>query len=110
FFRRLFLGLSRENLRRLQQRKGLLKAEGQLAGWGLALALGGILLMVLHTELAWFGGTSSAHFDVSLGTSSWCRPWPSRSRSWHHPAPVQEAAKTGCSDCSQHNRTLHRGC
>ncbi|XP_074927495.1 intermediate conductance calcium-activated potassium channel protein 4 [Chelonoidis abingdonii] len=49
-------GAPGENLRRLRQRKGLLKAEGQLAGWGLALALGGILLMVLHTELAWFGG------------------------------------------------------
>uniref|UniRef100_A0A674I9R6 Potassium calcium-activated channel subfamily N member 4 n=1 Tax=Terrapene triunguis TaxID=2587831 RepID=A0A674I9R6_9SAUR len=49
-------GAPGENLRRLQLRKGLLKAEGQLAGWGLALALGGILLMVLHTELAWFGG------------------------------------------------------
>ncbi|KAH1179721.1 hypothetical protein KIL84_005771 [Mauremys mutica] len=49
-------GAPGENLRRLQRRKGLLKAEGQLAGWGLALALGGILLMVLHTELAWFGG------------------------------------------------------
>uniref|UniRef100_A0A8C3ICP5 Uncharacterized protein n=1 Tax=Chrysemys picta bellii TaxID=8478 RepID=A0A8C3ICP5_CHRPI len=44
-------------------RKGLLKAEGQLAGWGLALALGGILLMVLHTELAWFGGCG-AHLGI----------------------------------------------
>ncbi|KAM7138200.1 intermediate conductance calcium-activated potassium channel protein 4 isoform 2-T2 [Macrochelys suwanniensis] len=50
------LGAPGENLRRLRLRKGLLKAEGRLAGWGLALALGGILLMVLHTELAWFGG------------------------------------------------------
>ncbi|XP_038238513.1 intermediate conductance calcium-activated potassium channel protein 4 [Dermochelys coriacea] len=50
------LGAPGENLRRLHLRKGLLKAEGRLAGWGLALALGGILLMVLHTELAWFGG------------------------------------------------------
>ncbi|CAM2107930.1 intermediate conductance calcium-activated potassium channel protein 4 isoform X1 [Caretta caretta] len=49
-------GAPGENLRRLRLRKRLLKAEGRLAGWGLALALGGILLMVLHTELAWFGG------------------------------------------------------
>ncbi|XP_075764374.1 intermediate conductance calcium-activated potassium channel protein 4 isoform X1 [Pelodiscus sinensis] len=49
-------GAPGENLRRLRLRKGLLKAEGQLAGWGLALALGGLLLMVLHAELAWFGG------------------------------------------------------
>ncbi|XP_053123403.1 intermediate conductance calcium-activated potassium channel protein 4 isoform X2 [Hemicordylus capensis] len=45
----------RENLRRLRQRKVLLGEERKLAGWALVTALAGILLMVLHTELAWFG-------------------------------------------------------
>ncbi|XP_020663145.2 intermediate conductance calcium-activated potassium channel protein 4 isoform X2 [Pogona vitticeps] len=44
-----------ENLRRLRSRKLLLGEERKLAGWALATALLGIGLMVLHTELAWFG-------------------------------------------------------
>ncbi|XP_077192995.1 intermediate conductance calcium-activated potassium channel protein 4-like [Paroedura picta] len=44
-----------ENLRRLRLRKILLGEERKLAGWALGTALLGILLMVLHTELAWFG-------------------------------------------------------
>ncbi|KAJ7304079.1 hypothetical protein JRQ81_011602, partial [Phrynocephalus forsythii] len=44
-----------ENLRRLRGRKVLLGEERKLAGWALATALLGIGLMVLHTELAWFG-------------------------------------------------------
>ncbi|XP_044274751.1 intermediate conductance calcium-activated potassium channel protein 4 isoform X2 [Varanus komodoensis] len=44
-----------ENLRRLRRRKVLLGEERKLAGWALGTALVGILLMVLHTELAWFG-------------------------------------------------------
>ncbi|XP_062996516.1 intermediate conductance calcium-activated potassium channel protein 4 [Elgaria multicarinata webbii] len=44
-----------ENLRRLRGRKLLLGEERKLAGWALGTALLGIFLMVLHTELAWFG-------------------------------------------------------
>ncbi|KAL8219452.1 UNVERIFIED_CONTAM: hypothetical protein K2H54_025456 [Gekko kuhli] len=44
-----------ENLRRLRLRKILLGEERKLAGWALGTALMGILLMVFHTELAWFG-------------------------------------------------------
>ncbi|XP_060113909.1 intermediate conductance calcium-activated potassium channel protein 4 [Heteronotia binoei] len=44
-----------ENLRRLRLRKILLGEERKLAGWALGTALMGILLMILHTELAWFG-------------------------------------------------------
>ncbi|XP_026545837.1 intermediate conductance calcium-activated potassium channel protein 4 [Notechis scutatus] len=44
-----------ENLRRLRGRKRLLGEEKNLAGWSLLVAMLGIFLMVLHTELAWFG-------------------------------------------------------
>ncbi|KAM6428618.1 intermediate conductance calcium-activated potassium channel protein 4 isoform 2-T2 [Liasis olivaceus] len=44
-----------ENLRRLRGRKRLLGEERNLAGWALLMAMLGIFLMVLHTELAWFG-------------------------------------------------------
>ncbi|KAJ6663600.1 hypothetical protein lerEdw1_009679 [Lerista edwardsae] len=44
-----------DNLRRLRLRKVVLGEERKLAAWALATALLGILLMVLHTELAWFG-------------------------------------------------------
>ncbi|ETE72491.1 Intermediate conductance calcium-activated potassium channel protein 4, partial [Ophiophagus hannah] len=44
-----------ENLRRLRGRKRLLGEERNLAGWSLLVAMLGIFLMVLHTELAWFG-------------------------------------------------------
>uniref|UniRef100_A0A8D0BFM3 Potassium calcium-activated channel subfamily N member 4 n=1 Tax=Salvator merianae TaxID=96440 RepID=A0A8D0BFM3_SALMN len=48
-------GEPRENLRRLRRRKVLLGEERKLAGWSLGTALLGVFLMVLHTELAWFG-------------------------------------------------------
>ncbi|XP_033014102.1 intermediate conductance calcium-activated potassium channel protein 4 [Lacerta agilis] len=44
-----------DNLRRLRGRKVLLGEEKKLAGWALGIALLGIILMILHTELAWFG-------------------------------------------------------
>ncbi|XP_075047785.1 intermediate conductance calcium-activated potassium channel protein 4 [Mixophyes fleayi] len=44
-----------ENLRKLKKRKVLVEQKKRLSAWTLFLALLGILLMVLHTELLWFG-------------------------------------------------------
>ncbi|XP_061453283.1 intermediate conductance calcium-activated potassium channel protein 4 isoform X2 [Rhineura floridana] len=44
-----------DNLRRLRGRKVLLGEEKKLGSWALGTALLGIALMVLHTELVWFG-------------------------------------------------------
>ncbi|XP_004388835.1 intermediate conductance calcium-activated potassium channel protein 4 [Trichechus manatus latirostris] len=44
----------------LWRRKRLLEQEKWLAGWALTLAGIGILLMVLHAEMLWFGGCSWA--------------------------------------------------
>ncbi|XP_039212214.1 intermediate conductance calcium-activated potassium channel protein 4-like isoform X2 [Crotalus tigris] len=55
-----------ENLRRLRGRKLLLGEEKNLAGWSLLTAVLGIFLMVLHTELAWFGHCELFMLDNSL--------------------------------------------
>ncbi|XP_063798587.1 intermediate conductance calcium-activated potassium channel protein 4 [Pseudophryne corroboree] len=44
-----------ENLRKLKKRKVLVEQKKKLSAWALFLALLGILLMVLHTELLWYG-------------------------------------------------------
>ncbi|XP_053307670.1 intermediate conductance calcium-activated potassium channel protein 4 [Spea bombifrons] len=44
-----------ENLRKLKKRKQLVDQKKKLSAWTLFLALLGILLMVVHTELLWFG-------------------------------------------------------
>ncbi|KAM8927816.1 intermediate conductance calcium-activated potassium channel protein 4 [Pelodytes ibericus] len=44
-----------ENLRKLKKRKVLVEEKKRLSAWTLFLALLGILLMVVHTELLWFG-------------------------------------------------------
>ncbi|KAM9224756.1 intermediate conductance calcium-activated potassium channel protein 4 [Dugong dugon] len=46
----------------LWRRKRLLEQEKWLSGWALTLAGIGILLMVLHAEMLWFGGCSWAHY------------------------------------------------
>ncbi|XP_030067554.1 intermediate conductance calcium-activated potassium channel protein 4 isoform X1 [Microcaecilia unicolor] len=47
-------GRSRENLLRLGRRKVMVEERKQIAAWSLGLAIIGIVLMVLHTELLWF--------------------------------------------------------
>uniref|UniRef100_A0A8C5WF49 Potassium calcium-activated channel subfamily N member 4 n=1 Tax=Leptobrachium leishanense TaxID=445787 RepID=A0A8C5WF49_9ANUR len=44
-----------DNLRRLNRRKELLEEKKRLSAWSLCLALLGLLLMLLHTELLWIG-------------------------------------------------------
>ncbi|KAM4703023.1 intermediate conductance calcium-activated potassium channel protein 4 [Rhinophrynus dorsalis] len=44
-----------ENLRKFKKRKGLLEKKKRLSAWTLLLAILGILLMVIHTELMWYG-------------------------------------------------------
>ncbi|XP_078511622.1 intermediate conductance calcium-activated potassium channel protein 4 [Lissotriton helveticus] len=48
-------GAPNDNLRKLRRRQALVEEKKSLAACSLVLALLGILLMVLHTELLWFG-------------------------------------------------------
>ncbi|XP_063293255.1 intermediate conductance calcium-activated potassium channel protein 4 isoform X1 [Pelobates fuscus] len=64
-----------DNLRRLNKRKALLEEKKRLSAWSLFFALLGILLMVLHTELLWFGSCQWFNYlflvkcSISLSTA-----------------------------------------
>ncbi|XP_075462500.1 intermediate conductance calcium-activated potassium channel protein 4 isoform X1 [Ascaphus truei] len=55
-----------ENLRKLRKRQALVLRKKKLSAWALLLALLGIFLMVLHTELLWFGTCQLFMNDNSL--------------------------------------------
>ncbi|KAM4650900.1 intermediate conductance calcium-activated potassium channel protein 4 isoform 2-T2 [Discoglossus pictus] len=55
-----------ENMRKLRKRKILVEEKKKLSGWTLMMAMLGVLLMVLHTELLWFGNCELFMNDNSI--------------------------------------------